>query len=157
MESRADILLGGRLGQAMLADLAGLDPLVLLAAEGKPPPAGVTFLESSPPRGLSTRFRWPRRPRRAHRDTGTWPDWMNPRRQRRGHDHRGGRSQHGPNIGRTALVHRSAGPARIGRAGSWDAGQTLWLRDVFTGTRQLTTWHGTPGPEALDDDGASTT
>ena len=32
----------------MLADLAGLDSLVLLAAEGKPPPAGVTFLESSP-------------------------------------------------------------------------------------------------------------
>jgi hypothetical protein len=31
----------------------------------------------------------------------------------------------------------------------WDADQTLWLRDVFTGTRQLTTWHGTPGPEAL--------
>ena len=39
----------------------------------------------------------------------------------------------------------------------WDADQTLWLRDVFTGTRQLTTWHGTPGPEALDDDGAGTT
>jgi hypothetical protein len=38
--SRADVLLGGRLGQAMLADLAGLDPLVLLAAAGKPPPAG---------------------------------------------------------------------------------------------------------------------
>ena len=47
MESLADLLLGGPLGQAMLADLAGLDPLVLLAAEGKPPPAGVTFLESS--------------------------------------------------------------------------------------------------------------
>ena len=31
----------------------------------------------------------------------------------------------------------------------WDADQTLWLRDVFTDTRQLTTWHGTPGPEAL--------
>jgi hypothetical protein len=31
----------------------------------------------------------------------------------------------------------------------WDADQTLWLRDVFTDTRQLTTRHGTPGPEAL--------
>jgi uncharacterized protein YfaQ (DUF2300 family) len=31
----------------------------------------------------------------------------------------------------------------------WDADQTLWLRDVFTDARQLTTWHGTPGPEAL--------
>jgi hypothetical protein len=31
----------------------------------------------------------------------------------------------------------------------WDADQTLWLRDVFTGTRPLTTWRGTPGPEAL--------
>jgi hypothetical protein len=77
-ESRADVLLGGRLGQAMLADLAGLDTLMLLAAEGKPPPAGVTFLESSSPSGLSTLLRWPRRPRRAHRDAGTWPEWMNP-------------------------------------------------------------------------------
>jgi hypothetical protein len=31
----------------------------------------------------------------------------------------------------------------------WDADQTLWLRDVFTGIRPLTTWRGTPGPEAL--------
>lgn len=77
MESRADILLGGRLGQAMLADLAGLDPLVLLAAEGKLPPAGVTFLESSSSSGLRA-LRWSRRPRRAHRDAGTWPEWMDP-------------------------------------------------------------------------------
>jgi hypothetical protein len=62
----------------MLADLAGLDPLMLLAAEGKPPPAGVTFLESSSPTGLSARFRWLRRPRDAYRDAGTWPEWMNP-------------------------------------------------------------------------------
>lgn len=59
----------------MLADLAGLDPLMLLAAEGKPPPAGVTFLEPSSSGDRSARFRWPRR---AHRDTGTWPEWMNP-------------------------------------------------------------------------------
>jgi hypothetical protein len=78
VESRADVLLGGRLGQAMLADLAGLDTLTLLAAEGKHPPAGVTFLESSSPSGLSALLRWPRRPRRAHRDAGTWPEWMNP-------------------------------------------------------------------------------
>ena len=31
----------------------------------------------------------------------------------------------------------------------WDADQTLWLRDVFTDVRQLTTWHGFPGPEAI--------
>ena len=72
MESRADVLLGGRLGQAMLADLAGLDSLVLLAAEGKPPPAGVAFLESSSSSDLSALLRWSRRPRRAHRDAGTW-------------------------------------------------------------------------------------
>ena len=47
VESRADILLGGRLGRAMLAGLAGLNTLTLLAAEGKPPPEGVTFLKSS--------------------------------------------------------------------------------------------------------------
>jgi hypothetical protein len=78
VESRADVLLGGRLGQAMLADLAGLDSLVLLAAEGKPPPAGVTFLESSSSSGLSALLRWSRRPRHAQRDAGTWPDWVNP-------------------------------------------------------------------------------
>ena len=76
MESRADLLLGGRPGRAMLADLAGLDTLMLLAAEGKPPPEGVTFLESSS--GLSARLRRLLRPRRAHRDAGTWPQWMNP-------------------------------------------------------------------------------
>jgi hypothetical protein len=62
----------------MLADLAGLDSLVLLAADGKPPPAGVTFLESSTSSGLSARLRWLRRPRGAHRDAGTWPEWMDP-------------------------------------------------------------------------------
>jgi hypothetical protein len=77
VESRADLLLGGRRGRAMLADLAGLDSFVLLAAEGKPPPAGVTFLESSSS-GLSARLRRLLRPRRAHRDAGTWPEWMNP-------------------------------------------------------------------------------
>jgi hypothetical protein len=77
VESRAELLLGGPRGRAMLAGLAGLDPLVLLAAEGKPPPAGVTFLESSSS-GLSARLRRLLRPRRAHRDAGTWPDWMNP-------------------------------------------------------------------------------
>ena len=78
VESRADLLLGGRRGRAMLADLAGLDSLVLLAAEGRPPPAGVTSLESSSSSGLSALLRWSRRPRRAHRDAGTWPEWMNP-------------------------------------------------------------------------------
>jgi hypothetical protein len=77
VESRADLLLGGRRGRAMLADLTGLDSLVLLAADGKPPPAGVTFLESSSS-GLSARLRRLLRPRRAHRDAGTWPQWMNP-------------------------------------------------------------------------------
>jgi hypothetical protein len=78
VESRADLLLAGRRGRAMLADLAGLDPLVLLAAAGQPPPAGVAFLESSSPRGLGALLRWSRRPRRAQRDAGTWPDWVNP-------------------------------------------------------------------------------
>jgi hypothetical protein len=78
VESRAGLLLGGRRGRAMLADLAGLDPLVLLAAAGQPPPAGVAFLESSSSSGLSALLRWSRRPRHAHRDAGTWPDWMNP-------------------------------------------------------------------------------
>jgi hypothetical protein len=77
VESRADLLLGGRRGRAMLADLAGLDSLVLLAAEGKPPPAGVTFLESSSS-GLSARLRRLLRPRCAHGDAGTWPEWINP-------------------------------------------------------------------------------
>jgi len=61
----------------MLADLAGLDSLVLLAAEGKPPPAGVTFLESSSS-GLSARLRRLLRQRCAHGDAGTWPEWINP-------------------------------------------------------------------------------
>jgi len=52
VESRADVLLGGRLGRAMLADLAGLDTLMLLAAEGEPVPEGVTFLRSSSASGL---------------------------------------------------------------------------------------------------------
>jgi hypothetical protein len=78
VESRADILLGGRLGRAMLADLAGLNTLTLLAAEGKPPPEGVTFLKSSSASGLRARLPRPLRPRRAHRDAGTWPEWMNP-------------------------------------------------------------------------------
>jgi hypothetical protein len=75
VESRADLLLGGPRGRTMLADLAGLDTLTLLAAEGKPPPAGVTFLEPSSSGDRSARFRWPRR---THRDTGTWPEWMDP-------------------------------------------------------------------------------
>ena len=62
----------------MLADLAGLDTLTLLAAEGKPPPEGVTFLKSTSSSGLRSRLRRPLRPRRAHRDAGTWPEWMNP-------------------------------------------------------------------------------
>jgi hypothetical protein len=62
----------------MLADLAGLDTLMLLAAEGRPPPEGVTFLKSSSSSGLSARFRRPLRPRRAHRDAVTWPERMNP-------------------------------------------------------------------------------
>jgi tetratricopeptide (TPR) repeat protein len=51
----------------MLADLAGLDALMLLAAEGGPAPEGVAFLRSSSSGGLSARLRWPLRPRRAHR------------------------------------------------------------------------------------------
>ena len=62
----------------MLADLAGLDTLTLLAAEGKPPPEGVTFLKSASSSGLSARLRRRLGPRRAHRDAGTWPEWMNP-------------------------------------------------------------------------------
>jgi len=62
----------------MLADLAGLDTLTLLAAEGKPPPEGVTFLESSSSSGLRARLPRPLRSRRAHRDAGTWPEWMKP-------------------------------------------------------------------------------
>jgi len=77
-DSSADVLLGGRLGQAMLADLAGLNTLMLLVAEGKPVPEGVTFLRSTSSGGLGARLRRPLRPRRGHRDAGTWPEWMNP-------------------------------------------------------------------------------
>jgi len=62
----------------MLADLAGLDTLMLLAAEGKPPPEGVTFLKSSSSSGLGERLRRLFRPHRAYRDTGSWPQWMKP-------------------------------------------------------------------------------
>jgi hypothetical protein len=62
----------------MLADLAGLDTLTLLAAEGKPPPEGVTFLKSSSSSGLRARLRRRLGPRRAHRDAESWPEWMNP-------------------------------------------------------------------------------
>ncbi len=62
----------------MLADLAGLDALTLLAAEGKPPPEGVAFLRSSSSGGRSARLRRPLRRRRAHRGAGTWPEWVNP-------------------------------------------------------------------------------
>jgi len=78
VESRADLLLGGPLGRAMLAGLAGLDPLMLLAAAGMPPPAGVSFLEFSSSGGLGARRRRLRRRRDAHPDAGTWPKWMNP-------------------------------------------------------------------------------
>ena len=61
----------------MLAGLAGLDPLMLLAAAGMPPPAGVSFLEFSSSGGLGARRRLRRR-RDAHPDAGTWPEWMNP-------------------------------------------------------------------------------
>jgi hypothetical protein len=77
-ESRAEVLLGGRLGRAALADLAGLNTLMLLAADGKPPPEGVAFLTSSSSSGLSARLRRPLRPHRAHRDAGTWPERVNP-------------------------------------------------------------------------------
>jgi hypothetical protein len=32
----------------------------------------------------------------------------------------------------------------------WDADQALWLRDVFSDVRQLTTWRGTPGFDAVE-------
>ena len=78
MESRAELLLGGPVGRAMLAGLAGLDPLMLMAAAGMPPPPGVSFLEFSSSGGLGARLRRLRRPHGAHRDAGTWPEWMNP-------------------------------------------------------------------------------
>jgi hypothetical protein len=43
----------------------------------------------------------------------------------------------------------SAGTAGDTLLAGWDADETLWLRDVFTDVRPLTTWHGTPGPEAF--------
>jgi hypothetical protein len=49
----------------------------------------------------------------------------------------------------TAGMAVDTGGAAATLLAGWDADQTLWLRDVFTGTRHVTTWHGTPGPEAL--------
>jgi hypothetical protein len=43
----------------------------------------------------------------------------------------------------------SAGAASDTLLAGWDADQTLWLRDVFTDVRPLTSWHGKPGPEAI--------
>jgi hypothetical protein len=48
----------------------------------------------------------------------------------------------------TARMAVEAGGGTATLLAGWDADQTLWLRDVFTGTRQLTTWHGTPGPRS---------
>jgi hypothetical protein len=62
----------------MLADLAGLNTLMLLAAEGEPVPEGVTFLRSTSSGGLGAWLRRSLRPRRADRDAGTWPEWMKP-------------------------------------------------------------------------------
>lgn len=42
-----------------------------------------------------------------------------------------------------------AGAAGDTLLAGWDADQTLWLRDVFADVGPLTTWHGTPGPEAI--------
>jgi hypothetical protein len=78
VDSRADVLLGGRLGRAMLAGLAGLDTLMLLAAEGEPVPEGVAFLRSSSSSGPGAWLRRPLRPGRARRGGRTWPEWMNP-------------------------------------------------------------------------------
>ena len=62
----------------MLADLAGLNTLMLLAAEGEPVPEGVTFLRSTSSGGLGAWLRRSLRTRRVDRDAGTWPEWMKP-------------------------------------------------------------------------------
>lgn len=49
----------------------------------------------------------------------------------------------------TAGMRVEAGGAATLLAG-WDADQTLWLNDVFTSVRHITTWEGTPGREALE-------
>ena len=48
----------------------------------------------------------------------------------------------------TAGMRVDAGGAATLLVG-WDANQTLWLNDVFTSVRQLGTWEGTPGREAI--------
>lgn len=49
----------------------------------------------------------------------------------------------------TAGMLVEAGGAATLLAG-WDADQTLWLNDVFTSVRHITSWEGTPGPDALE-------